>query len=396
MGLPSVGSGPLENPHRQAGLRPARRLSGHALFFPAAAAFGIAALPLSVLPMAGIAPLLPGLASPAGHAHEMLFGFALAVVAGNQLGPVPARRLVALLVVWIAARAAFLLAPGSIAELATNVAFPALLTAQLSPRLFFRAKKLRNRALPVVLVALFASALAFQLAALLDAARLEPGILASAVQLLALLMLFMGGRIIAPAVAGQHYRQGMNLGPRVQARIEGALIIVMLAAIALSAWPAFPPARALGAGALIAAGVLAMVRLLRWRLWKLRGRPDLLCLGAGYAWLVLGLLGYGAALATGRHAFAALHLITVGALGTLTLNVMALTWLRLARRDPAAAREPPWGTLLIAAAAIGRVAADFTLGHRPALLLLAAACWSAAFLLLLALFARVKWGSDSN
>lgn len=339
--------------------------------------------------MAGIAALVPGLASPSGHAHEMLFGFALAVVAGNQLGPVTVRRLALLFALWIAARAAFLIAPQGIAALLANVAFPTLLAAQLAPR-FSSAKKLRNRALPVVLVAICASALAFQLALHFGSTRLNHGILATAVLLLSLLMLFMGGRIIAPAVAGQLYKQGDNLGPRVQRRIEAALIIVILVAVVLSALGRNRAIVLLAAAAIVGAGLLAAARLLRWRLWAVRGRPDLLCLAAGYAWLALGLMAYGAAMITERHAMAALHLITVSSIGTLTLNVMALTWLRLARRETASARLPVWGTGFIAAATAARIAADFSVDHRQSLLFCAALAWSAAYALLLTMFARVR------
>jgi uncharacterized protein involved in response to NO len=43
------------------------------------------------------------------------------------------------------------------------------------------------------------------------------------------------------------------------------------------------------AAAMIIAAVLAAARLVRWRLWALRGRPDLLCVASGYGWLAAGL-----------------------------------------------------------------------------------------------------------
>jgi hypothetical protein len=122
-----------------------------------------------------------------------------------------------------------------------------------------------------------------------------------AVLLFAMLLLFMGGRIIAATVAGQFHRQGDRPVARVQPRIESALLAIMAAAAAASAVGPRPPFAAVAAASLIAAGVLAGVRILRWRLWALRGRPDLLCLAAGYAWLALGLILYGAALAAARQ-----------------------------------------------------------------------------------------------
>jgi uncharacterized protein involved in response to NO len=229
-----------------------------------------------------------------------------------------------------------------------NAAFAAALALQVAPRLLRSAKKWRNQALPAMLIALCVAAAAFNVRA--------------AVLLFAALMLFMGGRILAPAVAGQLQRQGLTLGPRVQPRLEGLLLVTMLFALLL--WTP----------ACIAAGALAALRMLRWRLWALRGRPDLLCLAAGYAWLSAGLMAFGLLQTT-----ASLHLITVGALGTLTFNVMAFSWLLRARRDPARQALIPAGTALLAAATVFRLLEGPWL---PA----AALCWSLAFAALLSLF----------
>jgi len=355
-------------------------VGGHALFYPAAATYALLVLPASVCAMTGHARLLPGLSFPAGHAHEMLFGFALAAVAGNQLGPASSPRLAGLLGLWLLARASFVLAPQTTAAAAANAAFAALLAFQIAPRLLGAAKKWRNQALPLVLVAICAAAAAFPAA--------PEASLAAAVLLFALLMLFMGGRIIAPAIAGQLYRQGARLDARVQPRIEAALIVVMAVALA-SALAGGARFAWLSAAATGAAGLLAAARLLRWRPWALRARPDLLCLVTGYAWVALGLALYGASLALGREWTAALHVITVGGIGTLTLNVMAMAALLKARRDPARARLPVWGTALIGVATLCRTLAGPGFSQ-VALLEVAAAFWSAAFGLLLALLVRTQ------
>jgi uncharacterized protein involved in response to NO len=318
--------------HQDAAAAPLR-LSAQSLFYPAAALYAAAILPLSVLWM------------PQWHAHEMLFGFALAVVAGNQLGPAAGTRVWALFGLWLLSRIAFLAFPGAVTAMVVNAAFAAGLALQVAPRLLRSAKKWRNQALPAILIALCVAAAVFHVR--------------TAVLLFAALLLFMGGRILAPAVAGQLQRQGVRLGPRVQPRIEGALLLIMLLAVV---WTP----------ACVAAGLLAGLRMLRWRLWALRGRPDLLCLAAGYAWLVVGLIAYGI-----RPDTTFLHLITVGALGTLTFSVMAFSWLLRARRDPARVGSIAWGTALLGAAALLRL-----LEQLPA----AALCWSAAYLLLAALF----------
>jgi uncharacterized protein involved in response to NO len=369
---------------------PRRLVAGNTVFFPAAAAFAIFVLPASLLAMNGNTGAFPALASPTGHAHEMLFGFALAVVAGNQLGAVTMPRLALLAGLWAIARLTYLSDPQSMAAAATNTAFAALLAAHIAPRLLRAAKKVRNQALPLVLIGICASGIAFHLAPRVGFASAEHTILGVAVLLFAVLMIFMGGRLMAAAVAGQFYRQGAKLDARVQPRIESGLLAAMLAAIATAMLGERPLFVMLTAAATAVAGVLAAVRLLRWRLWALRGRPDLFCIAAGYAWLALGLLLFSAALVAGRYQTAALHIITVGGLGTLTLNVMAMTWAHKAGQDPARARAPVWATIMLGTAALARALASLDAGSPLPLLWLAALCWSGAFALLLIRSLRIR------
>jgi uncharacterized protein involved in response to NO len=366
------------------------KIAGDVVFFPAAALYALFVLPASVLAMTGKSSALPALSTPAGHAHELLFGYALGVVAGNQLGPLPVRRIALLASLWAFARVAFLAAPQSLASIALNVAFPVLLAASIAPRLARAAKKLRNQALPLVLIAICASSVAFQLAAPAGGAASLHTIPIVAVMLFAMLMLFMGGRIIAANVAGQFSRQGQKLDARVQPRIEGALLIVIAIAAAASALGMHRIFSSVAALAAIVAGIIAAVRVVRWRLWALRGRPDLVCLAAGYAWLALGLVLYGAALMSARYATAALHVITVGSLGTLTINVMAMTWTLKARLDPSRASLTIAATLLIAAATLARVLAAIDVDDRMPWLVAAAVSWSSAFAALLVHFAQVR------
>lgn len=377
-------------PHRESALSTTRTsLAASRVFFPLAAAYGAVILPLSVLPALGVAPAVGALATPAAHAHEMLFGFALAVVAGHQLGPVRVPALAALVATWALARLAFLVDPAGFTALAANAAFALALALRLVPRLVATIKKPRNLAMPAALAALCACAVALEVARLRSHGDVE-AVVRTALAVFALLMLFVGGRLIAPAVAGQLYRQHANLHARVQPRLEAALIVCMLAGVLASPFAGARVPAQLAALAFLAAGVLAAVRLARWQLWRVQRRADLLCLGAGYAWLAVGLLAWALALATGDHPFAALHLITVGALGTLTLNVMALTVARLTRHDPAATRVPVWGTGLIALSTLARAAADFGGVDRRAALAAAALCWSLAFALLFARLVRLR------
>ncbi len=359
------------------------RLVPNVLFFPAAALYAAVVLPWSVLAITGWVEWPASLSTGVGHAHEMLLGYALAVVAGNQLGPMPASRALLLFAVWALARAAFVLSGGGVA-VALDVAFIAALGLHVVPRLLRAAKKLRNQALPGVLAALCAGALAYDIASFLAGARTLRAILIAIVLLLAALMLFMGGRMVAPAAAGQLYRQGQSLAARVQPRIEASLMVLITIAVVAAVIPRSELLMRIACGC---AGALALIRLLRWRLWACKGRPDLVCLGVGYGWLALGL--WALALSTpGVARTAALHVVTVGALGTLTFNVMGHTMLRRVRRDPADAPLLVWGTALIGIATLARVGAAFAQAHTVALLVMGAACWAGAFLILAWLNAR--------
>ncbi|MBK8742769.1 MAG: NnrS family protein, partial [Betaproteobacteria bacterium] len=87
----------------------------------------------------------------------------------------------------------------------------------------------------------------------------------------------------------------------------------------------------------------------------------------------------------------ALHVITIGSLGTLTLNVMATSWVLKARAGPAhQARLRVGATALVGGATLARALADFAVFDRQLLLLFAATAWTGAFGLLLLMFALVR------
>ena len=366
--------------------RKARLPFANAWFFPAAALYAALILPYSVLALLGLLPALPGLATSAGHAHEMLFGFALAVIAGYLLGPQRLRFTLTLLGCWALARLSFLLWPGSWLALASAAIFATGLAWKVLPRFLGAAKKWRNQSVaPVVAGLNLLSAIASGgFGAGFDRLMLEEALL-----LLATLMFFMGGRIIAPAVAGYAQSRGWRLDARVQPQIEGAVLILLGLALLLNLLP-WPLIRHLTGAVLVAAAVLTTIRLLRWQPWRC-ARPELLTLLLGYAWLAIGLLLLGlGTLLPALQLNATLHALTVGALGSLTFAVMARTRLIYRFRDPAA---QPWiqgVALLITLAALARVLPALLSQPHPAWLLLAAGCWSLAFLALTLLLWRCR------
>jgi uncharacterized protein involved in response to NO len=267
--------------------------------------------------------------------------------------------------------------PASWPTLITNAVFVTLFAWHLLPRLWV-AKKWRNRTLVPLLGLICTITIATILMNQLDYRGLHRYLLDESVQLFSLLMLFMGGRMLAPAVAGEFYRQGMELEARVQPHIEAGLIVTVTTAFVLA-----PIAASVSGVLLIMSGVLAAIRLIRWQLWHCLARPDLICLGVGYCWLALGLMLLGGVKLSGGDYFStAVHAITVGALGTLASNVMVRVTLLHVKQYPSRILQIMIITVIMTIAALMRIGADFS-AHREILLAIAAGAWSFSFLIVL-------------
>lgn len=358
---------------------PRKNIHAFWLFFPAASLFAALTVPLSIYSVLSGTGWPPGLLG-AGHGHELIFGFALALIAGYTLGPQPDRVLTLLFALWLLARVSWILAPESIAAQLLSPAFALLLARYAVPR-FQAAKKWRNRiAGPLILLLCLLSVLFWlasnTLAASAPAIPDSRQVLTTAIVGLLLLMTFIGGRIIAPAVAGTLEKRGIPLEARVQPHVEGTLLATLLLALLLSFLPVAAPAMGL---LLLVAGLLIVVRAVRWKFWHCRNRPDLLVLALGYLWLAAGAGASGLRLVQESDPVPFMHLITIGALGTLSTSVMLrLAWQRARRMTP-----PTWQVVGIASgmaiAAIARLYAGNAPFLEPAALWLAAASWSCIY-----------------
>ena len=127
-------------------------------FYLLAALFAAVAVPAWVADLAGYGWPTAYLEGLAWHQHEMVFGFALAVIAGFLLTaarvwsgrPTPSGLPLALLAAqWLAARVLMLTGPGWLGAL-VDVAFPFVLAAVLA-RVLFAARNRRNYFVPALL-----------------------------------------------------------------------------------------------------------------------------------------------------------------------------------------------------------------------------------------------------
>ena len=318
----------------------------------------------------------------AWHAHEMVFGFGMAAVAGflltaipNWTGRLPVRgaALAGLAALWLAGRVA-LLASGTIggaAAMLIDLLFPLALIGVIARELI-AGRNWRNLPMLVALGLLLAANAVMHVQAAL-------GQRLGIATLLALIAL-VGGRIVPSFTRNWLVRNRPDVRePAAMSRLD--LVCLLAIVLGLAAWVAVPQAVATSILLALGGGAAAL-RLSRWRGLRTVREPLLFVLHAGYAWLAFGLAFLGLnGLFGWLAAGAPLHALTVGAIGTMTLAVMTRATLGHTGRPLAAGTATTLVYLLITAAAVLRLAAPVLSEHFVVLTSLAGIAWTAAFAL---------------
>ena len=322
------------------------------------------------------------------HVHEMLFGFLPAAIAGfiltaipNWTGRIPVRGilLMSLAVLWLAGRfiAAFPI-PVPVVAAMVDAAFLVSLAAVIWREI--AAARIWNRSAIGLLITLYASAnILFHVLALRGISTDVPERVTLSIILL--LLTFIGGRV-TPAFTGEYLAGQENAGhPASFSRFDGLSMLLVLAA-ALT-WIVQPEGHAAGV-LFIAAGAANLIRVARWRGWLAWREPLVWVLSVGYGWLALSLLALGGAVLGALPAANAVHVLTTGAVGTMTLGVMTRASLGHTGRPRHADLTTGAMYVLVNVGAIFRVlapAADAPAAWSNLMLILAAVCWSGAYLL---------------
>lgn len=301
----------------------------------------------------------------AWHAHEMLYGFAMAVVAGFLLTAIPnwtgrmplqGAPLLGLVALWAAGRVAVSSSDviGWAGSMALDLAFPAVFVAVVL-REIVSGRNWRN--LPMAgAIALFTAGNAImhlEAAGLLSwngaGARLGLGVLI-------VLITLVGGRIVPSFTRNWLAKRKADRLPAQSGTIDRAAMILTI--LAMAAYAAAPEGAVVAALAL-AAALAQAVRLSRWRGMATWSEPLVVVLHLAYAWIPVGLalLGFSTALPGVVPAPAAVHAFGAGAVGAMTLAVMTRATLGHTGRGLKAGA----GTTIIYAgvfvAALSRVAA---------------------------------------
>ena len=312
------------------------------------------------------------------HAHEMVFGFTVAVIAGflltaaeNWTGQPTLRGgpLLLLAGLWTSARVALLL-PGWLGPLLQLLVLP-LAAAGIGKALWVAGNR-RNAPLVALLGLLWLA----NVAVFLDVFGVAPGLglpaLRAAVWLVATIIVMITGRVVP-----MFTRNGTgDTSVYSVVLLDRAALGSTLAVALLQLFPQ-PTLLALAAGV---GGVAVLARQVGWFSSAVLRHPLLWVLHAGHAAVGLGLCALAAAAQLGLAPSIALHAVTVGGIGLLTVGMMVRVGLGHTGRELRAGRGAALVFSLVVSAALVR-----TLGpwlsplHTLLFLQLSAALWGVAF-----------------
>ena len=293
-------------------------------FYLLASLFGASSVLLWIAQLSGLLPgaYLPG---PIWHGHEMLFGFATAVIAGflltavptwTQQAPLRGMPLMALALLWLAARI-LVLTPFALATTVANALFPlAVATAIAVPLL--RTRNLRNLVFIGLLGLLGVLALTVHLSA--RGTWQVPALtgLQLGLDVVLLVMAIVAGRVVPMFTNNGVPGARATRHPLLEKLALGTIVLLFVAD--LLQWDP------LLITAIVWLGALAHgMRLFLWHPWRTLKTPLVWILHAAYAWIVVHLALRGLSGMGWVTPSAATHALTVGAIGALTLGMMTRT-----------------------------------------------------------------------
>ena len=357
-------------------------------FFLGSAVFATLAMAAWVPMFAGRLSLPTAFDPVSWHAHEFLFGYLGAVIAGFLLTAVPnwtgrlplvGWPLAGLFLLWLSGRVVITVSAALPASLvaAVDLAFQATLAAAILRELVV-GRNWRNLAVLGMLVLMIVGNLLFHL----DAARGEyaaqgPGLrlgLAAAVLMIAVI----GGRLVPSFTRNWLVKRGERRLPRPLGRFDHAVLLVLVVALAL--WVVVPEGTLAGI-ALIVAGVLHALRLSRWAGVRTGAEPLVWILHAGYGFVPAGALALGISILWPDllSSAAAQHLWLAGAIGVMTLAVMTRATLGHTGRALAAGPGTALIYLLLICSVLMRVLAGLSPAQAEMFYVLSALTWIAAF-----------------
>lgn len=360
-------------------------------FYVLAAALAVLAIPAWLAHYLGWITLSPGI-TLGWHMHEMVFGFAVAVVVGflftagrawTGLWTPHGQHLAALAMLWTAGRIAMLTGPAWLAAILDMSFLP--LAAWSMYRVLHRSGNKRNMFLVGLLALLAIANGIFHAAAMQLIAVSEIAPVHAAILVIVLIEAAIGGRVIPM------FTDNVVPGPKSVVRPRNDKIAMALVVAAGAGWVFGVPGPLMAALAFMACGATA-IRLAGWKPRRAMKVPLLWILHLSYAWIPLGFLLLGlAALGVGT-ASTAFHAMAVGSMAGLIVGMITRTTLGHTGRKLVTGRAELCMYTLIQAGAVSRVAAGMAPPEwRAGMLAVSGVCWSLSFLLLLLVYAPYLW-----
>ena len=328
------------------------------------------------------------LRTSAWHGHEMLYGYTVAVMAGflltavrNWTGkPTPTGpALMALAALWVAGRV-LVLTPFVIAAAVVNAAFPVAIAIAIGAPLV-QSRNRRNYFFIALLLLLGVAVLDFHLSTLNLLPWPHRASLQAGLDVVLFVMAVMGGRVIPMFTNNGVPGTNATRHPWVE-KIALGSVLALLGADLLPL-----PATFVALLAFVAVAAHA-ARLYLWQSWRTARTPMVWVLHVAYGWIVIYLVLRGlAALGMVGELFA-VHALTIGAIGGMTIGMMTRTARGHTGHPLAPDRFEIACYILVALAAAIRVFGGMWLpGAYLATIIVSGTCWSAAF----ALFAIRYW-----
>jgi uncharacterized protein involved in response to NO len=368
-------------------------------FFLLGGVYAFIMIPWWVYRFAHAGAAFAGLPAMYWHAHEMIYGFVMAAIAGFLLTAVPSwtgergfagKPLIAAVMFWLVGRLA-MSASGETPIWVLAVAELALvpwLIVLLAPPIL----RTRNRNLPLlaVLLVLWVIDVAFLAGLARGDAALAAGSTRLAIDFVLILITVIGGRIVPAFTANALRRRGGEPDLVTRAPLEIAVIGLMVA-VALA--DVFVPNGVLS-GVLAALAALAHTwRLSGWRSFRTGAEPILWIMHLAYAWLPLGLaLKAFAILGDAAWASRWQHALATGVIATMILAVMTRTALGHTGRPLVVPRAIAAAYLLLTFAALLRTfGVAWFPGHYLLTLTVSAIAWSACFGIFLVVYTPILW-----
>ncbi|KQW75605.1 short-chain dehydrogenase [Devosia sp. Root413D1] len=318
------------------------------------------------------------------HAHEMLFGYTSAALAGYMLTaipnwtgrlPVSGLPLLGLVAVWLVGRLVMAV-PGVIglplSMLAEACFLP--LMAVIAATEIIAGENWKNLKILAGLSALSLVNIAFHVSVAFNGVALEAS--RAGVAIYVMLIAVVGGRIVPSFTRNWLAKAGSPRLPAPFGRFDIAATAWLLVTLVL--WVVFPET-IVTACAAVGAAILHAVRLARWHGQRTVDEPLLLALHVGYAFIPLGMLSVALASVGWIANASALHVLTVGAIAGMTFAVMTRASLGHTGRALTASPRTSVAYLALTLSAVLRPFAELIPSQYHLLLSLSGACWLIAF-----------------